>query len=160
MISEKQIYLASTAINFLQKKGAESYQAFMQNNAEQIGALQAKTSDDKGNFSIYSRERRALMLSKFAAGMIYFSMLSDEERALVIAESQKQYSRISIVDGTSFQANPNRQQSVKNFNNTGSSLQRGLSKKELISVLNRENTDDNKGENFNFFLYTAVMIGS
>ena len=74
-------------------------------------------------------------------------------------ELLKQYSRISIVDGTSFQANLNRQQSIKNLNNTAPSLQRGLSKKELISVLNRENTDDNKGENVNFFVYCSV-IGS
>lgn len=92
MISEKQIYLASTAISFLQKKGADSYQAFMQNNAEQISALQVESSIDKENFGIYSGERRALMLSKFAAGMVYFSILSDEERALIVAESQKQYS--------------------------------------------------------------------
>ena len=71
-------------------------------------------------------------------------------------ELLKQYSRISIVDGTSFQANLNRQQSIKNLNNTAPSLQRGLSKKELISVLNRENTDDNKGENVNFFVYCSV----
>ena len=92
MISEKQIYLASTAISFLQKKGADSYQAFMQNNAEQISALQAESSIDKENFGIYSGERRALMLSKFAAGMVYFSILSDEERELIVTESQKQYS--------------------------------------------------------------------
>ena len=61
-------------------------------------------------------------------------------------ELLKQYSRISIVDGTSFQANLNRQQSIKNLNNTAPSLQRGLSKKELISVLNRENADDNQGK--------------
>ena len=60
-------------------------------------------------------------------------------------ELLKQYSRISIVDGTSFQANLNRQHSVKNLNNTGSSLQRGLSKKELISALNRENTENSQG---------------
>ena len=61
-------------------------------------------------------------------------------------ELLKQYSRISIVDGTSFQANPNRQQSVKKFNSTGSSLQRGLSKKEFINVLNKEHIDDKQGK--------------
>ena len=65
-------------------------------------------------------------------------------------ELLKQYSRISIVDGTSFQANLNRQQSIKNLNNTAPSLQRGLSKKELISVLNRENADDNEGKNISY----------
>ena len=68
-------------------------------------------------------------------------------------ELLKQYSRISIVDGTSFQANLNRQQSIKNLNNTAPSLQRGLSKKELISVLNRENTDDNQGKNVSYQKY-------
>ena len=92
MISEKQIYLASTAISFLQKKGADRYQEFMQNNAEKISSLQAEFSIEKENFSIYSGERRALMLSKFAAGMAYFSILSDEERELIITESQKQFS--------------------------------------------------------------------
>ena len=32
------------------------------------------------------------MLSKFAEGMVYFSILSDEERELIVTESQKQYS--------------------------------------------------------------------
>ena len=67
-------------------------------------------------------------------------------------ELLKQYSRISIVDGTSFQANLNRQQSVKNFNNTGLSLQRGLSKKELINALNRENTEEDQGEDVGFIM--------
>ena len=67
-------------------------------------------------------------------------------------ELLKQYSRISIVDGTSFQANLNRQQSVKNFNNTGLSLQRGLSKKELINALNRENTEENQGKDVGFIM--------
>ena len=71
-------------------------------------------------------------------------------------ELLKQYSRISIVDGTSFQANLNRQQSVKNFNNTGLSLQRGLSKKELINALNRENTEENQGKDVGFIMMRDV----
>ena len=74
-------------------------------------------------------------------------------------ELLKQYSRISIVDGTSFQANPNRQQSVKNFNNTGSSLQRGLSKKELISVLNKEHIDDKQGKGMiSIVLFETLLL--
>ena len=75
-------------------------------------------------------------------------------------ELLKQYSRISIVDGTSFQTNLNRQQSVKNFNNTGLSLQRGLSKKELINALNRENTEENQGKDVAFIMIRDVLIRS
>ena len=75
-------------------------------------------------------------------------------------ELLKQYSRISIVDGTSFQANLNRQQSVKNFNNTGLSLQRGLSKKELINALNRENTEENQGKDVGFIMMRDVQRNS
>ena len=73
-------------------------------------------------------------------------------------ELLKQYSRISIVDGTSFQANLNRQQSVKNFNNTGSSLERGLSKKELINVLNKEITDENQGTVMIFIVLFVTFL--
>ena len=57
----------------------------------------------------------------------------------------KQYSRISIVDGTSFQANLNRQQSFKSIRNAPNPLQRGLSMKSLKSTVALNDNLDGQG---------------
>jgi hypothetical protein len=60
-------------------------------------------------------------------------------------ELLKQYSRISIVDGTSLQANLKRQQSFKR--NAPNPLQRGLSMKSLKSTVAINDNSDGQGMN-------------
>ena len=55
MISNKQISLASATTDVLRTKGMAAYQEFMASNAEQIGKLRTKLSNDKTNFNDFWR---------------------------------------------------------------------------------------------------------
>ena len=61
-------------------------------------------------------------------------------------ELLKQYSRISMVDGTSFQANMNRRESIKDsMSPVFDSLQRTFSKKQVVNSSLEDKIDDKKG---------------
>ena len=80
MISNKQISLASATTDALRTKGMASYKEFLSSNAEQIGKLRTKLSNDKTNFNAFWGGRRELMLLEYATGLVYFNSLTENEQ--------------------------------------------------------------------------------
>ena len=97
MISNKQMSLASATTDVLRTKGMAAYKEFMASNAEQIGKLRTKLSNDKTNFNAFGGERRELMLLEYATGLVYFNSLTEEEQNGVVAVAQRQYDQNSQV---------------------------------------------------------------
>ena len=57
MINNKQMSLASATTDVLRTKGMAAYREFLSSNAEQIGKLRTKLSNDKTNFNAFGGER-------------------------------------------------------------------------------------------------------
>ena len=93
MISNKQISLASATTDALRTKGMASYKEFLSSNAEQIGKLRTKLSNDKTNFNAFfwGGKRRELMLLEYATGLVYFNSLTENEQQGIVAVARRQY---------------------------------------------------------------------
>ena len=91
MISNKQMSLASATTDALRTKGMAAYKEFLSSNAEQIGKLRTKLSDDKTNFNAFGGKRRELMLLEYATGLVYFNSLTENEQQGIVAVAQRQY---------------------------------------------------------------------